>query len=84
MNLFGHLVGFLGRGISQKQGLYLHRTTQYRKTLIHIHAPSGIQTRDPSVRAAEDSTCHWDRHQVIMILLVHIGRYVASLVNVAS
>jgi len=28
MNLFGHLVGLLGRGISPTQGLYLHRTTQ--------------------------------------------------------
>jgi len=32
----------------------------------HIHAPSGIRTRDSSVRAVEDSTClrprsHWDR-----------------------
>jgi len=28
MNLFGHLVGLLGRGISPTQGLYLHRKTQ--------------------------------------------------------
>jgi hypothetical protein len=28
MNLFGHLVGLLGRGISPTQGLYLHNTTQ--------------------------------------------------------
>jgi len=27
MNLFAHSVGLLGRGISQTQGLYLHRTT---------------------------------------------------------
>jgi len=31
MNLFGHSVGHLGRGISPTQGLYLHRTTQYRE-----------------------------------------------------
>jgi hypothetical protein len=31
--------------ISSSQGLYLHRTTQYRKT--NIRALSGIQTRDP-------------------------------------
>jgi hypothetical protein len=66
MNLFGHLVGLLGRGISLTQGLYLHRTTQHRKTRTHMHAPTGIRTRDPIVRAAEDSTClrprgHWDR-----------------------
>jgi hypothetical protein len=48
------LVGLLGRVISQMQGLYLHRTTQHRKTRTHIHAPSGIRTREPSVRAVED------------------------------
>jgi len=31
MNLFRHLVGFLGRGVSPMQGLYLHRTTQIQK-----------------------------------------------------
>jgi hypothetical protein len=57
MNLFEHLVGLLGLGISSTQGHYLHRTTQHRKTRTHIHAPSGIGTRDPSVRAVEDNTC---------------------------
>jgi hypothetical protein len=55
MNLFGHSVGLLGRGISPTQGLFLHRTTQHRKTRTHIHAPSRIRTRDPNVRAVEDS-----------------------------
>jgi len=68
MNQFRHLVGLLGRGISPTQGLYLHSTTQHRKTRTHIHASSGIRTPDPSVRALEDSTClrlrcHWGRHQ---------------------
>jgi hypothetical protein len=68
-----HLVGLLGRGISPTQGLYLHRTTQHRKTQTHIHAPSRIQTCDLNVRAAEDSTClrplgHWDRHVTLHIL----------------
>jgi len=31
MNLFGLLVGLLERGISQTQGLYLHRITQHWK-----------------------------------------------------
>jgi hypothetical protein len=35
---FGHLVGLLGRRIRPLQGLYLHRTTQQRKTWTHIHA----------------------------------------------
>jgi hypothetical protein len=42
-----------------------HRTTQHRKTRTLIHASSGIRNQDPSVRAAEDSTClrprgHWN------------------------
>jgi len=66
VNLFGHLVGLLGREISPTQGLYLHVTTQHRKTRTYIHAPSGIRTRDPIFRAVEDSTClrprgRWDR-----------------------
>jgi hypothetical protein len=52
-----HLVGLLGGGISPAQGLYLHRTTQHRKTQANIHAPSRIRTCNPNFRAAEDSTC---------------------------
>jgi len=33
------LVGVPGRGISPKQGLYLHTTTQHRKKRTYIHAP---------------------------------------------
>jgi len=67
MNLFGHLVGLLGRGISLTLGLYLDRTTQHRKTRTLIHALSGSRTHDPSVRTVEDSAWlrphnHWDRH----------------------
>jgi len=66
MNLFGHLVEFLGRGIGRMQGLYLHRRTQHTKTRTDIHASSGIRTHDSSLRAVEDRTClrprgHWDR-----------------------
>jgi len=66
MNVFGQLVGLLGQEIDLTQGHYLQRTTQHRKTRTLIHASSGIQTHDPSVRAAEDSTRlrslgHWDR-----------------------
>jgi hypothetical protein len=32
LELFRHMVGLLGRVISPSQGLYLHRTTQHRKT----------------------------------------------------
>jgi hypothetical protein len=51
--LFRHMVGLLGRVISPSQGLYLHRTTQYRKTRTNIHALSGIQTHDPSNQPAK-------------------------------
>jgi len=66
MELFGHLLGLLGRGISPTQGLYLHRTTQHRKWRTPIHIPSGIRTRDPNFRTVEDSMClrpcaHWNR-----------------------
>jgi hypothetical protein len=56
--IFRHLVGLHGRRVSPSQGLYLHRTTehrktrthalylhrttQHRKTRTHIHASSGI------------------------------------------
>jgi hypothetical protein len=36
--------------------LSIHRTTQKLKD-IEIHASSGIQTHDPSVRAGEDGSC---------------------------
>jgi hypothetical protein len=61
MNLFGHLIGFLGRWISPKQGLYLNRTTQHRKTRTHIHAPKGFELaipvfeRSKAVRAADSA-----------------------------
>jgi hypothetical protein len=49
-----------------------HRAAQHRKTRTHIHASSGVRTHDPSVRAAEDSTClrprgHWDQQMFILI-----------------
>jgi hypothetical protein len=42
------MVRLLGRVNSSLQGLYLHRTTQHRKTRTNIHALSGIRTRDPA------------------------------------
>jgi hypothetical protein len=49
---FRQLLGLLGRGVSPSQGLYLHRTTQHRKTRTNIHALSGIRTHDSSIQAA--------------------------------
>jgi hypothetical protein len=48
LELFRQMVGLRGRMISPSQGLYLHRTTQHRKTRTNIHALSGIRTHDPS------------------------------------
>jgi hypothetical protein len=53
LELFRQTVGLLGRAISPSQGLYLHRTTQYRKTRINIHALSGIRTHGPSNQPAK-------------------------------
>jgi hypothetical protein len=47
------MVGLLGQVISPSQGLYLHRTTQHRKTRTNIHALSGIRTHDPSNQPAK-------------------------------
>jgi hypothetical protein len=54
LELCRHMVGLLGRVISPSQGgLYLHRTTQHRKTQTNIHALSGIRTHDPSNQPAK-------------------------------
>jgi hypothetical protein len=53
LELFRHMVGLLGRVISPSQGLYLHRTTQHRKTRTNIHAESEIRTHDPSNQPAK-------------------------------
>jgi hypothetical protein len=53
LELFRHMVGLLGRVIGPSQGLYLHRTTQHRKTRANIHALSGIRTHDNSNQSAK-------------------------------
>jgi hypothetical protein len=65
---FRHLVGLLGWGISSApRPLPTHRTTQHREMQTHIHTLSRIQTCNPNVWVAKDSTClrpcgHWDQH----------------------
>jgi hypothetical protein len=54
VNHLRHLVRLLGRGISPSQCLYLHRTTQRRKTRTNIHASSGIRTHVLHVGAIKD------------------------------
>jgi hypothetical protein len=53
LELVRYTVGLLGRVISPSQGLYLHRTTQHRKTRTNIHALSGIRTHNPSNQPAK-------------------------------
>jgi hypothetical protein len=53
LELLRQMVGLLGRVISPSQGLYLHRTTQHRKTGTNNHALSGIRTHDPSNQPAK-------------------------------
>jgi hypothetical protein len=53
LELFRHMVGLLGQEISPSQGLYLHRTTQHRKTRTNIHALRGIRNHDPSNQLAK-------------------------------
>jgi hypothetical protein len=53
------MLGLPGRGISQTQGLYLYSTAQNRKTIINIHALSGIRTHEPRIHAAGPYD-HWD------------------------
>jgi hypothetical protein len=53
LNYFRHMVGLLGWVISPLQGLYLHRTTQHKKTRTDIFALSGTRTHDPSNQPAK-------------------------------
>jgi hypothetical protein len=53
LNYNRYMVGLLGRVISPSQGLYLHRTTQHRKTRTNIHALSGTRTHDPNNQQAK-------------------------------
>jgi hypothetical protein len=66
LDLFRHMVGLLGRVISPSQGLYLHRTTQHRKTRKNIHAMSGIRTHDPGQdpRLRPHGHCDRQKHNI--------------------
>jgi hypothetical protein len=55
---FGHLVGLFWRGNQPAaRPLPTQDNTTQKNADTHIHASSGIRTRDPSVRAVDDSTC---------------------------
>jgi hypothetical protein len=66
LELFRHVAGLLGRVISPSQGLYLHRTTQHRKT----RDKHPCFERDPNPRSQQPTGQdprlrphgHYDRH----------------------
>jgi hypothetical protein len=69
LSFLKHLVGLLGRAIGPSQGLYLHKTAQYRQTRSNICVFSGIRTHDSILRtikthavdrAATVITSDWD------------------------
>jgi hypothetical protein len=72
LNYFSHIVKLLGWVISPSQGLYLHRTTQHRKTWTSIHALSGIRTHDLSNKPA--MTLASDRTATVTGCQVHISQ----------
>jgi hypothetical protein len=53
LKLFIQMVGLLGRVISPSQGLYIHRTTQHRRTRDKHPCLSGIRTHDLSNHPAK-------------------------------
>jgi hypothetical protein len=78
LELFRHMVGLLGRVISPSQGLYIHRTTQHRKTRTKIHALSGIRTHDPSNQPAKTHAS--DRTATVTIIPL-FARAIAPITN---
>jgi hypothetical protein len=65
LELFRHMVGLLGRVISPLQGLYLHRTTQHRKTrdkhpCLELDSnPRSQQPRGQDPRLRPHGHCDW-------------------------
>jgi hypothetical protein len=76
INQFQQLLWLLGQGISQKQGLYLHRTTHHRKTNKNMHSVSGIQTHELSDRAATGTGYVVYRYSLHVVFLRQLIRLV--------
>jgi hypothetical protein len=80
---FTQTVGLLGRVISPSQGRNLDTGQHKHKINEHtdIHALSRIRTRDPSVRATEDSSClrPSDHRNRRVGVLTHRCRFMVSL-----
>jgi hypothetical protein len=69
----GQLVGLLGWGIGQKQGLYLHAGEHNTEKRGHTSMPGVVL--EPTIPAAEESTCfgpldHWKRRLLLVMVLV--------------
>jgi hypothetical protein len=74
LELFRHMVGLLGRVIRPSQGLYLHRTTQHRKTrdkhpcLERDSNPRSQQTTGQDLRLRPHGHC--DRQSSLYGILI--------------
>jgi hypothetical protein len=62
LNLFRHLVELPCLGVSLSQGLYLHRTTQHRRSLERDSRPRSQRLSDQDPRLRQRG--HWDQHLV--------------------
>jgi hypothetical protein len=88
LELFRHMVGLLGRVISPSQGLFLHRTTQHRKTrdkhpcLERDSNPRSQQPtgQDPRIRPHG----HCDRQSLIMFDLIRCLNFLITHWTVAN
>jgi hypothetical protein len=74
---------------SNARPLPKHRTTQYRNTQTHIHAPSRIPTWDLNVQSVVDNTClrllgYWDRPCDTLMTKITFGLYITLTVTVCS
>jgi hypothetical protein len=66
--IYTQSVGILGRGsVRRKAATYTQSNTNTEERHTDTHALSGIRTHDPSVRAAEDGSCHRPRGHCVRI-----------------
>jgi hypothetical protein len=83
LELCRHMVGLLGRVISPSQGLYLHRTTQHRKTrdkLPCFERDSNPRSQQPT---GQDPRLRPRGHCDRQILLLYCGKY-ARVLNLSN
>lgn len=72
LRLFRHLVGLVGRAISPSTCLYMHRTTQDRKTRTSNRALSAIRTHNSSVRTIETHSPDCAATVTVLLGILHV------------